>query len=402
LQVEGSAVRDLWALDPDRLHLNHGSFGAVPRAALVHQADLRREMEGAPVAWFGALPDRIRTAREQVAAFLGVPAASTALVLNASAGVTAVLASLDLKWGSTIVLTDHAYGAVRYACERAAARVGGTVRIVRVPLEAESDEATQRIIAAFDPSTALVVLDQITSPTARFLPVAEVSTYAREHGILSLIDGAHSPGLMAAPVVTEADFWVGNLHKFACCPRGTAVLVVRDPGARTIHPTIDSWGAETTFPHSFDIQGTLDLTPWLAAPTALAVLQDTLGWDVIRDYSRAICTWGAEHVADAFSAAFGEDCRVTTGMPSQALSLVRLPSSIARTRVDADGLRDRFSAEYGCEMSFVAWSGSTFLRLSGHAYVVADDYQRLVEVALPHLTELAGAAPVAPAGHHIP
>ena len=45
LDRSGRPAIESWALDPFVRHLNHGSFGAVPKAAVAHQAALKAEME---------------------------------------------------------------------------------------------------------------------------------------------------------------------------------------------------------------------------------------------------------------------------------------------------------------------------------------------------------------------
>ena len=61
-----------WDLDPDAVFLNHGSFGACPRAILERQTELRRQLERQPVDFFVrryyAMMD---SARQEVASFLG-------------------------------------------------------------------------------------------------------------------------------------------------------------------------------------------------------------------------------------------------------------------------------------------------------------------------------------------
>ena len=43
---------DLWSLDPNVLHINHGSFGACPSHILEQQTQLRRQMESNTLRFF--------------------------------------------------------------------------------------------------------------------------------------------------------------------------------------------------------------------------------------------------------------------------------------------------------------------------------------------------------------
>ena len=391
--ADGTPALALWALDRGLRHLNHGSFGGVPHAALQHQAALQQEMERAPVSWFPALPDRVAAVRAELATLLGVEVDRLALVPNASAGASVVFGSLALSPGAEVLVTDHGYGAVTMGAARAARRVGGRLVTAEVPLAAEEDEAFAAVWAAVTERTELIVLDHITSPTARLLPVGRICAEARRRGIRTLVDGAHAPLLLESPVAeAQADVWVGNLHKYGCAPRGTAVLVARPEVADLLFPLIDSWGADLAFPERFDHQGTLDLTSWLAAPTALRLVEDTFGWARVRRYSAELADWAQDLVAAALSEASGEDCHAVVGMPVGPLRLVALPGGLAGSHLEGNGLRDRMLAATGIETAFTAFGGSGYWRLSAHAYTTPDDYRDFVARGVPLLLEWAAQA----------
>ncbi|MBK7819687.1 MAG: aminotransferase class V-fold PLP-dependent enzyme [Tessaracoccus sp.] len=383
-----------WSLDAQVRHLNHGSFGAVPVAVQEEQDRLRRLMEWNPVRWFAGLPERIAAARVEMAELLRVDPAALAFVANASAGASVVYQSFLARGPIDVLLTNHGYGAISMGAQRLAARTGGRSHTVDIPLAATAAEVLSMLTAALDAERpTLLVVDQVTSATARAFPVDEVCRAARERGVRTLVDGAHAPGVLADPVCREADYWVGNLHKFGCAPRGAAVLVAR-AGGEELFPVIDSWGAKEPFPARFDHGGTQDLTPWLTAPFAWRHLDETVGWAVVRERSRRVLDEGGAVVAQAL-AAIVDDPLPDVGQPVGPMRLFRLPGGLGRTREEADALRVPFCDTTGAAVSFTSFGGSGYLRLSSHVYTSVHDFVHVATVGVPLLhqwstTQLGG------------
>lgn len=377
LTRSGRPAAELWP-DSGLVHLNHGSYGRVPLAASAHQSELREEMERGTLAFMIGGPGRIAAARERIAPFLGTTADQLALVPNASAGISTALRSLPPAAGTEVLVTDHVYGAVRMGIERTARETGATVRVVDVRLAADTDEAAETIWTAVTDRTSTIVLDQITSPTARRLPVERIARRARERGILTIVDGAHAPLLDPSPVTdADADVWVGNLHKFGCTPRGTAVLVARPEIADRLRPLIDSWGAPDEFPRRFDWQASDDYTAWLTAPHSLQHLEDELGWDRIRAHAAAMASYAVERVGTALLERFGGDPHVDVGMPVGPIRLLALPEPVASAKAPQATL-----LAAGFETQFSSYGGRLHWRVAPHAYTTAADVDAFVDRGL--------------------
>jgi len=374
LTRDGRPAAELWPAS-GFVHLNHGSYGRVPLAAIDHQRTLGQEMERGTARFMARAPERVRRACEEIAPFLGVDADLLALVPNASAGVSTALRSIPLPTGSEVVVTDHAYGAVRLGVDRAAREAGAEVRVATVPLAADAQTAAEAIWSVVTERTAMIVLDQITSPTGRLLPVGAVCARARARGIVTVVDGAHAPLLLTDPVrEAGADVWVGNLHKFASTPRGTAALVAHESLADRLRPLIDSWGALDPFPRRFDQQGSDDYTAWLTAPMTLHHLEHELGWDRIRDHATSMAEHAVARVSEVLADTYDDDPSVEVGMPVGPIRLVGLPAAVAAR---PDELRARFIAA-GFETTFTEHEGRLFWRVSPHAYTTEADVDELV------------------------
>lgn len=391
--ASGMRARDAWPLDPDIIHLNHGSFGAVPTEVVEHQNALRAMADRSPVGWFPRIAEHVAEARTAVAPFVGARPEDSAFVPNASAAATVVYNSLRLEAEDEILVTDHGYGAITMGAARLARRFGAHVRAVGIPLFADRDEVVDIFRRAIGDRTRLIVIDQITSPTARVLPTADITALAHEHGIRVLVDGAHAPGLVAdAASVAGGDWWFGNMHKWPCAPRGSALLVTGAEDRQDLWPLIDSWGAPEPFPERFDTQGTIDATTYLSTPAAIDFIEREYTWARTRDTMRELADLGARMIADAVQPYVADDALATLPMPVDAMRLIRLPDGLGKTREEADDLRMTLFDTVGVETAFTSFEGRGYYRLSVHLYTEISDFEAFIERCIPPILRAAAAA----------
>ncbi|MGD3111820.1 hypothetical protein [Streptomyces sp. YGL11-2] len=83
--------------------------------------------------------------------------------------------------------------------------------------------------------------------TARRIAAPEILTELNARGAVTLVDAAHAPGMPAADI-GGADFWLGNLHKWAFAPRAAAVLAVGQEWLPRVRPLTVSWEHTRGFP----------------------------------------------------------------------------------------------------------------------------------------------------------
>jgi isopenicillin-N epimerase len=385
------SVRDLWRLDPEVAHCNHGSFGAVPGPVLDLQNELRARMAANPMAWFSReMPSLVTEARAEVAAFLGADPADVAFVTNVSAGVSAVTESLQLGPDDEIVSTSHIYGAVGYALERMSERSGARRVVVDIAFDAGDEVVAESVCEAISDRCALVVIDQITSGSARRFPIAPVIAAAHEAGAAVLVDGAHAPGMLPLELpALGADFWTGNLHKWACTPAGTGVLWVAPRWQKEMRSLTVSWAEHEGFPLSFERVGTNDLSAWLAAPAALRLLGG-LGWERLRSHNARLAAWAQSCVAERLGTA-GDGLRHDPGL---SMAVVRLPPEV-RSEERARALQAHLAAggvEAAVGFRGPEETGFGTVRLSAQAYNRPADYERLADGVVEFLGLSRGRA----------
>jgi isopenicillin-N epimerase len=374
-----------FGLDPDILHLNHGAFGVAPVAVRRAATAWRDRAERNPHRFNRVeVSGLVAAARERAAAFLGVDPARAAWVRNVSEGVSAVLGSLRLEPGDELVTSTHGYGAVRNALSHHAARAGARVVEAAFPVGAD-DVIAAAYAAACSPRTRLAVVDRITSPTGTVLPVAAVAAVAAANGARVLVDAAHAPGQLPDDIAAfGADHWVGNLHKWAYTPRGSAVLWSR--AGADVTPGVLSWQLDDGYAASFDYPGTWDYAGWLAAPDGLAFWSALGGWNAVARLAD-LAGDGQKRVAEAL----GVPLDGLPVVPAPAMRLVPLPDGALTSQSQAYSFYEALSAR-GVEVAPVYFGGAGYLRIAAAPYNTPDDYDRLAVVVADLLGQRARAS----------
>jgi isopenicillin-N epimerase len=362
-----------FGLDPGVLHLNHGAFGVAPVAVRRVAEAWRDRAERNPHRFNRVeLPPLIAAARERAAGFLGIEASRAAWVRNVSEGVSAVLGSLELRPGDELVISTHGYGAVGMALRHHAARAAAQVIEAAWPVGAADAAITSAYAAACSSRTRLVVIDRITSPTATVIPVAAVAAAVAGPGRSVLVDAAHAPGQLDDDIAAlGADHWIGNLHKWAYTPRGSAILWSR-PGAE-VTPAVLSWQLQDGYAPSFDYPGTWDYAGWLAAPDGLAHWQALGGWQTVAQLA-SLVSEGQMRVAGAL----GVSLERLPAVPAPAMRLIPLPDGVLSGPGQADTLYQALSRQR-VEVAPVHFGDTGYLRIAAAPYNTPDDYDRLAD-----------------------
>jgi isopenicillin-N epimerase len=351
-------ARLLFALDQSVAHLDHAAFGATPLPVRRAQQRIRDEMDANPARFFGpALAERLTHTRGHLAGFLGAEPEACAFVGNVDAGVAAVLRSVRLRAGDEVVTTDHGSARIALAVDSACAEAGAKHLVVDVPLGAPSTEVVHAVRAALTGRTRLVVVDQVTLPTARLFPVSDLVRVVHDSAAAVLVDAAGAPANVPTKVAAlGADFWLGTLDTWAFAAYPCALLAVAEAWRDRLGPVLDRFGSAG---------GRLG--------SAITAQDGAAGLPLTLEPGGA---------ADVVGRALGLDSASlppSGGAVELPMRIVPLPAGVAVDQDTARSLRARIAAELATEVGITAWRGRGLMRLSAQVYNRAEEYDRLAD-----------------------
>jgi selenocysteine lyase/cysteine desulfurase len=231
-------------------------------------------------------------ARVALAGFLRVTPDEIIITRNTSESNNMVSNGLDLKAGDEVLLHEDNHPSNLVAWQEKAKRFGFSVVVVPQKNPYPGPEYyVEAFTKAITPRTKVLAVTHLTSTVGDLMPARELAALARSRGVLFLLDGAQSFGLLDVNLAEiQPDFYSGSAHKWPCGARECGVLYVNKTAQATLWPSVYSaYPGAVGFSKTFESFGQRDEATMIALHEALA-FQTKVGRAAIEQRSRALTT----------------------------------------------------------------------------------------------------------------
>ena len=391
-----------WLFDPAYTPLNHGSYGAFPRAVRKHQRDLEDRIEGRSDRCIRyVIPDLLEESRTALAPLLGASPDEVVLVPNATTAVNTVLRNLTYDDGDVILYFSTAYPAcektIQYVCETTSAEP--YPYHIKFPIEDDDLIEEFKLCVEYLISTKrrvkIAMFDTIVTFPGVRMPWERLVAACRELKILSLIDGAHGVGHIDLTHLASVapDFFTSNCYKWLYTPRACGVFYVPRRNQHLIRSTVptshgflprpaDCGGraaakaAQNRFVNLFKWVSTVDQTPYLCIPAALAYRRDVCGGEeAIMLYCHTLARDGGKRVAELLGTEVMDN--ETQTLSQCCFTTVRLPLELSAEK-GPEVVKRIMENCMNCEDTWVPakfYNGDVWIRLSAQVYLEMADFE---------------------------
>jgi len=374
-------LKNLFLLDPEYRHLNHGSFGACPKPIFEDYQKWQLKLEQQPVDFFVNKGNiQLQKSKEALAKFIHCDADNLVFTTNPTYAINIIAKGLNLQEGDEILATNQEYGALdrtwNYYCKKVGAKY--VQQEIRLPIQSK-EQMIADFWKGYTEKTKAIFISQITSMTALIFPVEEICKKAKELGLLTIVDGAHVPGHIPLNLQTlQADIYTGACHKWMMTPKGCSFLYVHPEIQNDFDPVIISWGYESEVPGKSKFldyhqqQGTRDYSAFLTVPSAIEFMEKHDWWNVserckkmLRDNYESICAiFGTQPICPVESTFLGQ------------IASVPVPID------DPMPLKKELFETYKIEIPVFKLRDQVYLRFSTQAYVSQEDLDYLKETLI--------------------
>jgi isopenicillin-N epimerase len=291
-------ISDEFILDSNTTYMNLGTTGSMPRHVINSYNDNNRIVASNPWDMQNKFGDWPHTAEMTEAIAPGFGADNDEIVIsrNTTDGMVSIINGLNFKNGDVILSTHHEHVAAISPLTIAAERYGAKVVYLEIPVYTGSEKihaqdfvkVFKNAIEQYSGRVRLITFSHITYKTGTTLPAKAICKLAAQNEIPTLIDGAHTIGMMNVDFHDiGCDFYAGSGHKWQCGPGSTGILYVKKSSQEQL-----KWFINSSLGHldSFPVQWKLqykgnDNFPALQALTDSCKMWDKIGRDKIQEHA---------------------------------------------------------------------------------------------------------------------
>jgi isopenicillin-N epimerase len=267
-------IQQAFTLDRTIINLNNGNSCPAPR--VVHEA-FKRYLDisnQAPVYYRGQIERNMEPVRRRLAAEFGADVEEIAITRNASESLQIAQDGLDLRPGDEVLTTHQDYPRMLTTWDQRQRRDMIKVTRIQFPVPTTQDDLYQRFEAAITPRTRVLHMCHVTNVTGQLFPVQRLCRMARQRGITTIVDAAHSIAHFPFKLRDlECDFAGTSLHKWLLAPHGTGLLYVRRDRIKDAWPLQAANERQNSDIRKFEQVGTQQAAPKAAIAEALAFHQ---------------------------------------------------------------------------------------------------------------------------------
>jgi len=228
-----------FAFAPGLVYLQTGSLGPTPSPVMEHASAVWKQLELNPAFFaYGELEHAMEAVRTKAATFMGCKTDEMVITTSTTDGMNRTAQGLTFAAGDRVLTTDQEHPGGRVCWDYVARRYGVVLDVVAIsPNEHDAQAIIDSIAKAFTPRTRVLSFSHILSSTGLRMPVAELSSLAKSHSCITVVDGAQAVG--SGPVDVKAlgcHVYATSGHKWLLGPPGTGLLYLSEELGKTIDP----------------------------------------------------------------------------------------------------------------------------------------------------------------------
>ncbi len=254
-----SIIQQSYTTSPALINLNNGGVSPSPRIVQDAVERFNKMTNEGPSYYMWRILDQGREPlRYKLAQLAGADPEEIAVNRNATEALNTVIFGLNLKAGDEIIGTKQDYPNMINAWRQRAQRDGIVYNQISFQFPIENDE---EIVAGFEkaitPKTKIIHITHIINWIGQILPVKKITDMAKKHGIETIVDGAHSFGLLDYNIPDlGCDYYGTSLHKFLSAPIGSGMLWIKKEKIEKIWPLVCNDKPNGTDIRKFETLGT--------------------------------------------------------------------------------------------------------------------------------------------------